>query len=137
MYVNPISFSVAQDKKRTVHHRWAVSFFGYGEFETAASGGGRWIEQGCAAGGGCSSPVRSAAVEKPEDQRKPERFFGHRKADRILPPQPYRVDVTDFSYIHLFFMPVFVEIRSYLWYYSTKAKRNVFLARITCPINEA
>ena len=24
----------------------------------------------------------SAAVEKPEDQRKPERFFGHRKADR-------------------------------------------------------
>ena len=41
-----------------------------------------------AACGGCREPSISAAVEKPEDQREPERFFGHRKADQILPPQP-------------------------------------------------
>ena len=35
-----------------------------------------------AAGGRKSEGSFSAAVEKPEDQRKPERFFGHRKADR-------------------------------------------------------
>ena len=42
-----------------------------------------------AACGGCREPSISAAVEKPEDQREPERFFGHRKADQLLPPQPH------------------------------------------------
>ena len=35
-----------------------------------------------AAGGRGSEAGISAAVEKPEDQRKPERLFGHRKVDR-------------------------------------------------------
>ena len=43
-----------------------------------------------AACGGCREPSISAAVEKPEDQREPERFFGHRKAGQILPPQPLK-----------------------------------------------
>ena len=34
-----------------------------------------------AAGRGSEAGI-SAAVEKPEDQRKPERLFGHRKVDR-------------------------------------------------------
>ena len=43
------------------------------------------MRQACAAGGGSSKPVSSAAVEKCEGQRKPEAFFGHRKADQIPP----------------------------------------------------
>ena len=35
----------------------------------------------CAAGGRFSKAAISAAVEKCEDQRKPDAFFGHRKAD--------------------------------------------------------
>ena len=61
--------------------------------------------EGCpaAAGGRKRQNWLSAAVEKRKEKRKPAAFSGHRKADQILPPQPYRVDVTDFSYIHLFF----------------------------------
>ena len=32
---------------------------------------------------------------------------------QILPPQPVRVDVTDFSYIHLFFMPILRYLEPY------------------------
>ena len=44
--------------------------------------------QAPAAGGREREPAISAAVEKPEDQRKPERFFGNRKVDRCHPPSP-------------------------------------------------
>ena len=37
-----------------------------------------------AAGGRERAGACSAAVEKPEDQRKPERFFGHRKVGESL-----------------------------------------------------
>ena len=37
--------------------------------------------EACAAGGGSSRPRLTAAVGKPEDKRKPERFSGHRKAE--------------------------------------------------------
>ena len=43
------------------------------------------MRQACAAGGGSSKPVSSAAVEKCEEKREPEAFFGHRKADQIPP----------------------------------------------------
>ncbi len=43
---------------------------------------GRRELQPCAAGGRFSKAAISAAVEKREDQRKPEAFFGYRKADR-------------------------------------------------------
>ena len=83
-----ISFLGAQDTKRNSPPFGGLfSFCTYGEFDLAASGGGRWIERGCAAGGGHSRPARSAAVEKCEDQRKPEAFFGHRKVDYVLPAQ--------------------------------------------------
>ena len=41
-----------------------------------------WNRQADAAGGGESQPVCSAAVEKCEEKRKPEAFFGNRKAGR-------------------------------------------------------
>ena len=47
----------------------------------------RWEKRGYAAGGGYSSPAFSAAVEKPEGQHKPERFFGYRKAARSDNPE--------------------------------------------------
>ena len=37
----------------------------------------------CAAGGGCSKPLSSAAVENCEEERKPEAVFGYRKVDQI------------------------------------------------------
>ena len=39
-----------------------------------------WNRQADAAGGGESQPVCSAAVEKCEEEREPEAFFGNRKA---------------------------------------------------------
>ena len=48
------------------------------------------MTQACAAGGGSSKPVSSAAVEKCEEKRKPEAFFGHRKADQIPPSAPWK-----------------------------------------------
>ena len=41
-----------------------------------------WNRQADAAGGGESQPVCSAAVEKCEEEREPEAFFGNRKAVR-------------------------------------------------------
>jgi len=38
----------------------------------------------CAAGGGESKSGISAAVEKPEEERKPERFFGNRKVEEAV-----------------------------------------------------
>ena len=60
-------------------------------------------EKATAAGGRCSAGTLNAAVEKIEEKRKPDDFFGHRKRDRtnwmqiqrsgakptrVLPPQP-------------------------------------------------
>ena len=39
-------------------------------------------EKATAAGGRCSAGTLSAAVEKIEEKRKPDDFFGHRKRDR-------------------------------------------------------
>ena len=44
--------------------------------------GACWNRQADAAGGGESQPVCSAAVEKCEEKREPEAFFGNRKAVR-------------------------------------------------------
>ena len=41
-----------------------------------------WEKRAPAAGGGCREPAFTAAVEKPEEERKPERFFANRKAAR-------------------------------------------------------
>ena len=41
-----------------------------------------WEKRPPAAGGGSREGAFTAAVEKPEEKRKPERFFGHRKAAR-------------------------------------------------------
>ena len=49
--------------------------------------GARWEKRLCAAGGGCSGAAFTAAVEKSKDQRKPEAFFGHRKAARRDNPE--------------------------------------------------
>ena len=45
-----------------------------------------WNRQADAAGGGESQPVCSAAVEKCEEKRKPEAFFGNRKAGEAEEP---------------------------------------------------
>jgi hypothetical protein len=47
----------------------------------------RWELRAAAAGGRRRLPAISAAVEKREDQRKPEAFFGHRKAARSDNPE--------------------------------------------------
>ena len=44
-----------------------------------------WNRPADAAGGGESQPVCSAAVEKCEEEREPEAFFGNRKAARETP----------------------------------------------------
>lgn len=44
-----------------------------------------WNRPADAAGGGESQPVCSAAVEKCEEEREPEAFFGNRKAVREAP----------------------------------------------------
>ena len=44
-----------------------------------------WNRQADAAGGGESQPVCSVAVEKCEEEREPEAFFGNRKAVREAP----------------------------------------------------
>ena len=49
--------------------------------------GARWEKRAAAAGGRCRRPAFTAAVEKCEDQRKPEAFFGHRKAARCDNPE--------------------------------------------------
>ena len=41
----------------------------------------RWDFLPAAAGGRYRQAENTAAVEKPEDQRKPERLFGNRKVD--------------------------------------------------------
>ena len=52
--------------------------------------------------------------QKMRGRLSPKQFLGtarrrgaitRRSQVQVLSPQPYRVDVTDFSYIHLFFMP--------------------------------
>ncbi len=50
-----------------------------------------------------------AAVEKPENQRKPDQFFGHRKADQFSPSS------ASFPRRQLF--PDCVDCSAPLWYH--------------------
>ena len=58
----------------------AFAFPAHGEKQAAAASGRR------------RRFAFTAAVEKTEDQRKPEGFFGYRKADRWHPPIPREAD---------------------------------------------